>query len=501
MKGFYKDESARVPFAVIGIFLIMISLIASINLNRLDASMAKTMSAGIEVTAPDTALAFARADVARAINYAGMDALKQLGETPVIMPDNTSVYGENRDEFNKNWSKAMIVHTLDQYIESNFMYDAFEYNGFAVNIERKGTWENITLRQLTMKLNRTLNPPVLSPGGGRFEKGYETYWVVSVPLRFRLKDLKTKAELLDENTTVETVITSRYPLLRDLTDEYSERVNGTNATMAETTAFALAYTWGRGYLQYFKGTPLNIVDNSHLSLIMNGALILDQGFVFNSADPMSIVEYAKESAYTLTKKKKNYEDVTLDNGSLRIDPQKDAFNSTENPEEAESAYNRSKGYDYNATPIMDYLNNESKTGGSIVHKKIMNIIPQVYSTTLATGVARQVTETPGPHEGYESDAGADDWGEPVSMRQIGVIASNGSNNQIISTGIIKYSCFRGHSICTSNSTKKRCNLWDHFPVPDPDYPVSPCAEVRFVRHHDDSLSTIVQLPEQFDNLV
>ena len=79
---------------------------------------------------------------------------------------------------------------------------------------------------------------------------------------------------MSRDITVETVITSRYPLLKDLTDEYGERLNGTNAVMTETTAFAMAYTWGRGYLQYSKNTPLNIVDNMHLALIMNGALLL-----------------------------------------------------------------------------------------------------------------------------------------------------------------------------------------------------------------------------------
>jgi len=75
-------------------------------------------------------------------------------------------------------------------------------------------------------------------------------------------------------------------------------LNGTNAVMTETTAFAMAYTWGRGYLQYYKDTPLNIVDNKHLALIMNGALLLDQGYVFKSVDPMSLAEYAKETALT-----------------------------------------------------------------------------------------------------------------------------------------------------------------------------------------------------------
>ncbi|NJD76285.1 MAG: hypothetical protein FIB08_04210 [Candidatus Methanoperedens sp.] len=424
-KAFLKNDTARVPFAVIGVFLIIVSLIVSMNLTRLDIKMAKTMSTGIEVTAPDTALQYAKADLARAVNYAGMDALKTLGETPVIKPDNTSEYyrGTYGDPylFSLNRAKAMTNNTLNYYIQSNYEYDTFTYRGFSVNADPPGSWEKITIRPVKMKLNRTITPPVLAPGGGRFEKGYQTYWVISAPLNLHLKDLETGSELVNETITVETVITTRYPLLKDLTDEYGERVNGTNAVMTETTAFATAYTWAGGYLQYSKGTPKNIVNNSHLALILNGALLLDQGFVFNSADPASIVEYARETAYTLTNKKRKYEEVALDNGSLKIDPQKDAFNSTGNSSEAEETFNRAKSHDYNATPITDYLNNESRPGGSIVYQEIMNIIPQVYSTRLATGVARQITETPGEHEGYESDAGAEDWGEPDTMRPIGTI--------------------------------------------------------------------------------
>ena len=120
-----------------------------------------------------------------------------------------------------------------------------------------------------------------------------------MPVRIHLKNLDMNSELLSENISVETLITSRYPLLRDLTEEYGQRVNGTNAVMTETTAFAMAYTWGRGYMQYGKGTPINIVDNTNLALILNGALLLDQGFVFNSIDPRSLVEYANQTVATL----------------------------------------------------------------------------------------------------------------------------------------------------------------------------------------------------------
>ncbi|HUV81592.1 MAG TPA: hypothetical protein VMW53_00740, partial [archaeon] len=78
----WENESARVPLAVIGILFIFISTAVSINITRMDGEMAS--AAGNDVDTADTALRYAQADLARVINYAGMEALKQMGETPVI---------------------------------------------------------------------------------------------------------------------------------------------------------------------------------------------------------------------------------------------------------------------------------------------------------------------------------------------------------------------------------------------------------------------------------
>ncbi|KAB2945528.1 hypothetical protein [Candidatus Methanoperedens sp. BLZ2] len=422
---FLRDDSARVPFVVIGIFLVILSTIISLNLTRMDIKMAKTMSSNIEISAPDQALAYAKADLKRALNYAAMEALKKLGETPVINPDNTSQYynGTNGDtyKFNMNWARAMTNQTFDEYMVSNYMYDTFTYGKYSVNVEPPDSWEKITITPIRTKLNRTIRPPLFEPG--KNGNGYETYWKVSIPVKIHLNDLDMKSELLSENTIVETLITSRYPLLHDLTEEYEQRVNGTNAVMTETTAFAMAYTWGRGYMQYGKHTPLNIVNNTHLSLILNGALLLDQGFVFNSIDPMSLVEYANQTAYTISGKKKKYEDVMLDNNSIKVDPKEDAYNSTDDPDKAKEESQKGK-YDFNTTVITDYLNNDSKPEGSIVNKKISAVIIPVYSTLFATGVARQTTDYPGSHDGYEESDSIEEWGEPDSMTQTGTIAKD-----------------------------------------------------------------------------
>ncbi|MDL5503426.1 MAG: hypothetical protein QSU88_09440, partial [Candidatus Methanoperedens sp.] len=100
---------------------------------------------------------------------------------------------------------------------------------------------------------------------------------------------------------------------------------------------------------------------------------------------------ANQTAYTISGKKKKYEDVVLDNNSIKVDPKEDAYNSTDDPDKAKEESQKGK-YDFNITVITDYLNNNSNPGGSIVNRKIKAVIPQVYSTLFATGVARQTTE-------------------------------------------------------------------------------------------------------------
>src|SRR3972149_7988708 len=206
-KSFLKDDSARVPFAVIGVFLILISTVVSINLTRLDVNMAKTMSSSLEVGGADDAMKYARGDLARAMNYAGMEAMKRIGETPVIKPDNNSEYyngtNGNPDDFNRNWARAIIQYTLNEYIGSNYMNDTFVNNKFSVNVERLDSWQDITVEQVNMSLEDRVKPPVLEP-----YKSYTAYWKISVPFSVHLTDLVTGSELLNKEFTIETVVTS-----------------------------------------------------------------------------------------------------------------------------------------------------------------------------------------------------------------------------------------------------------------------------------------------------
>jgi len=111
----------------------------------------------------------------------------------------------------------------------------------------------------------------------------------------------------------------------------------------------------------------------------------------------------------------------LDNGSYIVDPNADAANSTGDPDNATKAMELAAQFDFNATPITDLLNNNSIPGGSSTTKQINKIIPQVYKTRLATGVARQTDVDIGTHKGHNSSHKIYGWGEPDSMMLLEVL--------------------------------------------------------------------------------
>ena len=304
-----KNDSARVPLTIIGILFLLISTAVSIQITQMDLEMAQSRQTVDNIKGADDAFSLFSCDMRRAINYAAMDAVQQMGETPVIDPDPSSQYnpgGGQIDvaEFNQNWAKGMTMHYLNQYIETNYMYNRYDYHGHAVNVEPLQDWDGIYFTPIYMGLDRKLKLPPLTPDLLTPEETHEVYWEVNVPMNISIVDLATGEIVENKSIRLETLNLARYPLLESLTTEYETRLNGSNALMTETTTFAMGYTWARGYLQYYKPKgPKNIVDNEHLGLTVNGGLLLDQGFVFNSVDPESIIEYGMETKRVLEGKK------------------------------------------------------------------------------------------------------------------------------------------------------------------------------------------------------
>jgi hypothetical protein len=97
--SFYRDEQAYIPFAVIGVFILMFSVLASVYLAKMDYELAEIIYDTDTNDMERTAVNMASADLARCLNYAGMQAMAWQGEHPIIVPEELSGKIVNLDGF------------------------------------------------------------------------------------------------------------------------------------------------------------------------------------------------------------------------------------------------------------------------------------------------------------------------------------------------------------------------------------------------------------------
>ena len=286
--NFWRSESARIPFAVIGILVLLFSAFTSAFLINMEVSSATQERKAHKIGSEGEVLLFAEADLARALNYAGMEAMRMVGETPVVSinEDKANPYYAQDisvDDFNKNWARAMINESLNEYTKSNFQN--FKFGDNVIEIEEIKDWNKVKIAPVYMKLNRSIKYPISL---GKPDDAFETYYLVRVPLNISVDGSSPK------EINVSTLVTSRCPLLRSMTNHFQDRLGWTGAAMGETTALTLGKVWAAGYAQYFSvGLAVDeVLKNSDIEAIVNGVLLMDETFVFNALDRDSIYEYA-----------------------------------------------------------------------------------------------------------------------------------------------------------------------------------------------------------------
>lgn len=489
---FIRDDQARVPFAVIGVFLILISTFISIYLTRMDLEAATASVETLDVSDADYALAFTEADLTNSLNSAGMRALKIAGNTPVMVPAEGSPYlfdgggvlgstcggtspldsfvellqvfiiwygGEkpssdecvNISVFNERWIRNMTRHYLNKVIQSNYANDSFVYRGYVVNVQPVDGWSKVELEEVKMQLTRTVNPPVSPPG---YQEGYAAYYKATVPLQISIRKLGDAQPIYSDEVHISTLINSRYPLLRDLTQEYETRINGVNAVMTETTAMSMMLTWVRGYMQYYKGSPGNIVRNADLEMVVNTALLLDQGFVFNSVDPYASVELFNNALGRTLSKDVSSEPVTLSLNLLDM-----ACNTTGNPSVAREYYNRGKSASWiNTTNISKLILRE------YAMENISRIADDVYTCEIVIDISRDLGE---PTEGKcPSGYYHKSWGgwNPLNPQFYDTVPKADSGTLAPGTlggGKYKLDWWRSHTCEECHKESYKCNCRSH----------------------------------------
>ncbi|MDD3043802.1 MAG: hypothetical protein PHW56_12885, partial [Methanosarcinaceae archaeon] len=98
-RSFFRNSDAYIPYTVIGIFILLAATFASAYLLKMDCEIAETIYTTEKRDPRQTAVNLAAADLARCLNYAGMEALEWQGEHPVIQPEGTQVERKSEDGF------------------------------------------------------------------------------------------------------------------------------------------------------------------------------------------------------------------------------------------------------------------------------------------------------------------------------------------------------------------------------------------------------------------
>ena len=289
---FLGDTTARIPFSVIGVFLILGSSIAAVNIARMEQSKSQEIARSLDFSEVDVLLKAAEADCATALNTAGVKALLDLGKHPVV----STSFG-TPGLVSELWVKKAVCRDFAVYLTGHYLYHQFSNGRYAIDIVPWNdaeviTAENISLSVCPMQLNRT-TIPLLGPAA---VVNHSTYWIASVPLTFSIWSREGDGWvcLATRDVVVSTILTSRYPLLESLMQEFERTVNGSLSPLwIYLTVCSNLYALLRGLKHYSQGRPENVVDNRHLAVLLNSGLLLEQGLVFGSVDPLGLVGLAR----------------------------------------------------------------------------------------------------------------------------------------------------------------------------------------------------------------
>lgn len=298
----FEDERARIPFSVIGIFLILGSSFTAVYVTKLETEEAEEISQTIGFNEIEIFLRLAEADMATALNLAGLKGLKEIGERPVMNVLNAGQHdlGDDAGVVNRNRVKSIILDDMNVYLNNSYRYDVFNNGRYAINVVvTEGeqypiiSRDEITFSYVDMELKRDFTIDAIGPPDS---KTHRTYWVAHLPVEVEIVQLDgdSAGEIVTNRTIdVSTLITCRYNLLKKLVEEFNDEIDGTPCSLwTVCTVLFNIYSLARGYQHWGGGDPANVVDNEHLHPMVNSGLLLQQGFVFGSVDPMALVELA-----------------------------------------------------------------------------------------------------------------------------------------------------------------------------------------------------------------
>ncbi len=330
LKPLVKNTQARIPFSIIGVFLILGSSFTAVYITKLEQDTSHELASTLDITKAEQLLRYVEADIARMINYAGMHALKYVGEHPVTYStlDNavSKEYADGSEcleqnphhidseveaiTFNMNWARNITRVKLNEYLDTNFMHNHCIQDGFALNINQGiDEWQDIVFTEIPMELTRAVALDCMVTEADNWKDDhllYPVYWEAAVDLTLVLTELSSD-ESWEFTIRPRTLITSRLPLLMALTYTYQDTLAGVegdffgNKLQILVTLISQIYTEARSLVQWASGPTKvkNIVDNTWLKYVVNAGVTAEQFLVFNSVDPLALIDlivHAKDLA-------------------------------------------------------------------------------------------------------------------------------------------------------------------------------------------------------------
>ncbi|WP_135819827.1 DUF7286 family protein [Halostella litorea] len=268
------DRRARVPFALVGVLLLVGS--ATLGASLLDQhDRTPEVDAGAAVDRADAA-------VQTVVRDAVADASRRAAAAPVVEPANTR-YGR-------------VIN------DSTPFRDALRIRIYLAVQSRLGAVDKrVRSAGATASLPPVTNASDLRAAKRRVTVDRAGEGRVAVTVRnvsfVAEHDGQTVAR---ERRTVDVTVPTPVLLLHDRVERYKDRLNrgaldgpGFGRRVA---ARLYAMAWARGYAQYGGAPVANVVGNRHVELAANGAALETQRSVFGRADPGGRVGLAKGTA-------------------------------------------------------------------------------------------------------------------------------------------------------------------------------------------------------------
>ncbi len=290
-----KNETARVSFAVLGIFLILGSSATTVYIQMYDNQSFEIHNWKNDQESIEKLIARARLDLSQLINIIGINALQYISSHPI---KKCSSLFKTSEQANNYRLKKDISDVLTNYLYSNYVDYQFHYGNFNLVVDASQLssdtflLENISVSQISMRLQRPLPTPFFGP---EQIQDFPVYYKIECDIPVIITNNQNNSQELSMILSISTVLTTRFLLIKNLIESFEESINGFGPFWRTITLLTNIYSMARGYRHFQTGSPLNIVDNKHIELITNLVFLFEEALTFSGIDPELLIDCIRQS--------------------------------------------------------------------------------------------------------------------------------------------------------------------------------------------------------------